>query len=304
MPDSQIARHLEWLNQVVVFSVQRIVSIRIGLLTTVAPRVSMRGRNGWFVRRSRPSSTTGAVPVPEHSLVAASGLFNADFYLGNNPDVKQTGADPLDHYLEWGGLQGRRPGPAFDGARYLQTYPDVKAAGINPLLHFIQYGLFEGREAGLDGPLPIPVPPEALSSRIHQGTLAASAAVDFWTAIQYLTTQLYRTHAQLRLSLKDQAEVERRLAEREERVGALGEELESAKIQLYVARSSLQRSVARNDALLRGNAEVQHAFELETQSLSARLQASIDHLEILTGPVQSDRERNEAASEPPRIRGR
>jgi glycosyltransferase involved in cell wall biosynthesis len=74
-----------------------------------------------------------------------SGLFDPDYYLSKNPDVKNAGIDPLEHFLNFGGVEGRNPSPKFDSSWYLEKYPDVKAAGINPLLHFLLYGKEEGR---------------------------------------------------------------------------------------------------------------------------------------------------------------
>jgi hypothetical protein len=75
--------------------------------------------------------------------VVASGLFDAAWYAERNPDV--AGVDPLDHYLDHGGAEGRAPGPDFDGRWYLETYPDLALNGVNPLVHFLRYGYREGR---------------------------------------------------------------------------------------------------------------------------------------------------------------
>ena len=72
-------------------------------------------------------------------------LFNAAYYLGNNPDVAATGADPLAHYEAHGAAEGRSPSPLFDDRFYLGSNPDVAAAGANPLLHYEQFGWHEGR---------------------------------------------------------------------------------------------------------------------------------------------------------------
>ena len=61
--------------------------------------------------------------------------------------MKATGANPLDHYLERGALEGRNPSPVFSTWLYLILYPDVRAAGMNPLLHYLQCGKAEGRLA-------------------------------------------------------------------------------------------------------------------------------------------------------------
>ena len=67
-------------------------------------------------------------------------LFDAAFYLGHYPDVKQLGVDPVEHYLQFGADEGRRPCPLFDGPWYRMRYPDIAATGVNPLLHYIRDG--------------------------------------------------------------------------------------------------------------------------------------------------------------------
>ena len=76
-------------------------------------------------------------------------LFNGAYYLANNPDVAAAGVDPYQHFMFYGGLEGRSPDPLFDAAYYLSQNPDVAAAGLNPLTHFEQYGWREGRDPSL-----------------------------------------------------------------------------------------------------------------------------------------------------------
>lgn len=77
--------------------------------------------------------------------VQASGLFNETFYLSAYPDVRTSGIDGLDHYLNNGWKEGRDPSPAFSTDGYLAKYPDVAAASINPLIHYLENGQSEGR---------------------------------------------------------------------------------------------------------------------------------------------------------------
>jgi len=77
--------------------------------------------------------------------LAKSGLFDRDCYLTCNPDVAESGIDPLTHYVEHGAAEGRNPNAAFLSAWYLAEYPDVSHGGRNPLDHWISEGLAEGR---------------------------------------------------------------------------------------------------------------------------------------------------------------
>lgn len=78
-------------------------------------------------------------------LLLTSEYFDVDWYLKTYTDVAESQMNPAEHYLSYGALEGRLPGPLFDGNWYLTHYPDVAEAKINPLLHFITHGQAEGR---------------------------------------------------------------------------------------------------------------------------------------------------------------
>ena len=77
--------------------------------------------------------------------IKMSGLFDKEYYLQNNPELKQSGIDALNHFMLFGGFEDRNPGPHFNSRFYLNKYADVEASGINPLLHYVLYGKIEGR---------------------------------------------------------------------------------------------------------------------------------------------------------------
>jgi hypothetical protein len=72
-------------------------------------------------------------------------FFDTRWYLERYEDVRRSGMNPLLHYAVHGLREGRDPGPQFKTSWYLDTYPDVKASGMNPLAHFIHFGRIEGR---------------------------------------------------------------------------------------------------------------------------------------------------------------
>ena len=78
-------------------------------------------------------------------------LFDTNFYLTQNPDVRAAGLDPLKHYEAFGWREQRDPSLLFSVSKYLTMNPDVKAAGAEPFLHYLQYGQYEGRMAFLAG---------------------------------------------------------------------------------------------------------------------------------------------------------
>ena len=94
-----------------------------------------------------------------------SELFDAEYYLENNPDVRSTGADPARHYFLHGWLENRDPSSAFSTGQYLSTNPDVARAGINPLLHYLRNGRKEGRQAPA-APIATPTTPVTVNQTL------------------------------------------------------------------------------------------------------------------------------------------
>jgi GT2 family glycosyltransferase len=74
-----------------------------------------------------------------------SPLFDTDWYLEKNPDVKKVGMDPLQHYLRYGAQEGRDPNPLFATKWYLSQKPELTNVDLTPLEHYISYGAREGR---------------------------------------------------------------------------------------------------------------------------------------------------------------
>ncbi len=109
----------------------------------------------------------------EESEIAQSGLFDENYYLETNPDVKQSGLNPLIHYLAYGGFEGRNPSLGFDSSYYLENNKDVKYSGMNPLIHFVSHGKEEGRLAvkpTINEKVDLPLPPfgeESVDKIIH-----------------------------------------------------------------------------------------------------------------------------------------
>lgn len=83
----------------------------------------------------------------ERAVVAASPLFDANWYVARYPDVAASKMDPVEHFVRHGASEARNPGPLFDTRAYLDHYADVAVSGMNPLVHYVRYGTAEGREA-------------------------------------------------------------------------------------------------------------------------------------------------------------
>jgi len=67
-------------------------------------------------------------------------LFNTSYYLDQNPGIGESGINPLAHYIEVGFNSGKYPNPLFDSSYYLQKNPEIAESNINPLLHYMDIG--------------------------------------------------------------------------------------------------------------------------------------------------------------------
>ena len=84
--------------------------------------------------------TSPVISALSYLLLRTSGLFDKSWYLATNPDVANSGADPVIHFLRKGAAEGRDPNAWFDTKYYMSNHPGTISAGINPLLHFILFG--------------------------------------------------------------------------------------------------------------------------------------------------------------------
>jgi CDP-glycerol glycerophosphotransferase (TagB/SpsB family) len=78
-------------------------------------------------------------------LLSGSDLFDATYYLENNPDLVQGVLDPLAHFCEHGWRELRKPRRDFDVWWYWVNHLDPAVEAINPLVHYA----LVGRAAGL-----------------------------------------------------------------------------------------------------------------------------------------------------------
>jgi glycosyltransferase involved in cell wall biosynthesis len=91
--------------------------------------------------------------------IKSSGLFDLEWFLISNPDIRESGIDPVEYYYFYGVKKGCNPNPYFDTTYYLESYPDVAASGMNPLLHYIRYGAGEHRDTHPDQRIKNLLPP-------------------------------------------------------------------------------------------------------------------------------------------------
>ncbi len=83
-------------------------------------------------------------PTLKHDL-SQSGLFDETWYVETYEDVALLGIDPLTHFMRFGLMMDRAPGPLFDTHFYRSQNPDVVKTGMIPLQHYLRHGIREGR---------------------------------------------------------------------------------------------------------------------------------------------------------------
>lgn len=80
----------------------------------------------------------------EYEVLEKSGLFDREFYIREYEDVALSKIDPLLHYIRYGYLEGRSPGPLFDETYYisqcLNNGLSISELEKPLLLHYVKKG--------------------------------------------------------------------------------------------------------------------------------------------------------------------
>ena len=77
-----------------------------------------------------------------------SGIFEPEWYLRNNPDVKDAGMNPWVHFTLFGIFEERAPASDFDPSAYLRKNPDIAKSSMGAVEHYITFGWREKRDVG------------------------------------------------------------------------------------------------------------------------------------------------------------
>ena len=75
--------------------------------------------------------------------ITANQLFDEEYY--KSQFEEELDEDLLLHYLNVGFKEGKNPSQRFNNNFYLDRYKDVKNSGMNPLIHYMLYGKTEKR---------------------------------------------------------------------------------------------------------------------------------------------------------------
>ena len=101
--------------------------------------------------RANAPGPVGADPLAHYLVwggdarLSPHPLFDSSFYAGLNADaLARTGLTPLDHFLREGAADGRDPHPLFSLEWYVSQAPELAATGENPVLHYLRSGAARG----------------------------------------------------------------------------------------------------------------------------------------------------------------
>ncbi len=81
--------------------------------------------------------------------IESSGLFLEQWYRETYADVDASMYSPIEHYVNIGFAQHRKPNPYFDSAWYLRANPHVEKSGDHPLMHYAMHGWRNGKSPSL-----------------------------------------------------------------------------------------------------------------------------------------------------------
>ena len=97
--------------------------------------------------KSSISGSVAATAAPDPKSTATAMVrefFDVAFYRSAYGSLPK-GADPLDHFMSVGWMQGRDPAPGFSTFKYLLNYDDVLYRHLNPFVHYLLAGRAQGR---------------------------------------------------------------------------------------------------------------------------------------------------------------
>lgn len=77
--------------------------------------------------------------IDQKRCIRDSGLFDADWYLTKNNDLKIQKVDPLSHYVLYGGIELRWPSKYFNPHQYIAEQGLNDELPFNPLVHYLIY---------------------------------------------------------------------------------------------------------------------------------------------------------------------
>ena len=88
--------------------------------------------------------------IKGYNTIKKYDLFDKNYYLNKYKDVKDSGMNPIIHYMLYGFKEGKKPNKNFDGIYYSHKYADALNSKLSPLVHYSLYGIQEDRNYKLN----------------------------------------------------------------------------------------------------------------------------------------------------------
>ena len=113
-------------------------------------------------------------------LLEGSQYFDSEFYIRENPDVRNFEGSPVKHYLQYGWKEGRRPSLLFDSDYYIKIKGEHIFEGLPPLLWFLINDLNSGllpNRFGIKPKAPASAPKQSDWNGVR-GKISTSASID------------------------------------------------------------------------------------------------------------------------------
>ena len=105
------------------------------------------GGSGDETARQKDQAVSGYLTDASQFRLKPHPLFDSGWYLDNNPDVAAAGMNPLEHYLQFGHLEGRNPNRIFNVRWYRKQHLKRRNdLGKEPLTNYAVSGCFNGKE--------------------------------------------------------------------------------------------------------------------------------------------------------------
>lgn len=79
-----------------------------------------------------------AVSLDDIALISDSDYFDAEWYRKTYLEIDILKLDPIRHYLEYGSRMGYKPSKSFNVLSYIRANPELLETGCNPLVHFLR----------------------------------------------------------------------------------------------------------------------------------------------------------------------
>lgn len=117
----------------------RVNSALVQVINKLESKASYTDRKaGVLFRKAKRTSA-------DNALVANSEYFDYEYVVSELQNLGLNVKNPLGFFMAFGAELEISPSERFDTKAYLSMNPDVKNSGMNPLLHYLKHGKKEGR---------------------------------------------------------------------------------------------------------------------------------------------------------------